>query len=88
MNPKNPIKSCRCKLCIGIATSSLQIIHIPYRQRFWRTGLLAVDILHSIYMGIKTVILLQNISKISYKSGFRRISNVIQKRSLTEMRCA
>lgn len=60
MNKKIYIKT--CKLSIGITTSSLQFIQIPYIQRFWWTGLLLVDILQSIYVFLQTVILLQNLS--------------------------
>lgn len=58
MNQTKPIKTCRCKLSIGISILLLQFIHIPYRQHYWRTGLLSIDIciLHSMFKCMKTEI--------------------------------
>lgn len=58
MNQTKPIKTCRCKLSIGISILLLQFIHIPYRQHYWRTGLLSIDIciFHSMFECIKTLI--------------------------------
>lgn len=62
----NSIKTCRCKMSIELTTSSLQFIYIPYRELYWRIGLLSVDNLSIntlAYICIHTVILLQILAK-------------------------